>query len=211
MGAKLIDLTGEKFGRLTVVSHIGVRGRRRHFWRCECECGAFHEAASDNLKKGRVTSCGGCYKPGSKNKTHGLSTSSTYHIWATMKARCYNPNNENFHRYGGRGITMCSRWRESFEAFLDDMGERPKGHSIDRINNDLGYGPDNCRWATGADQMRNTRATRKLTLHGKVQTLTDWAKEIGISATGLQRRIDHLNWPLEKALTQKPKGAATCR
>ena len=162
MGTKLIDLTGNRYGKLVVTSHAGVRGRRSHFWKCKCDCGSIHEASGDNLKKGGTKSCGKCYSGGEKNKTHGLTGTTTYNVWMAMKARCGNPNHEKYPCYGGRGISVCDKWANSFSAFLEDMGERPAGKSIDRINVHGDYEPSNCRWASHSEQMRNTTTNRSL-------------------------------------------------
>lgn len=121
-----------------------------------------------------------------------------YTIWGEMKARCLNKNREN---YGGRGITVCSRWLR-FEEFIKDMGTRPsKNHSIDRIDNDKGYFKENCKWATWKEQSRNKRNNVNITYQGKTQCLPDWAEELGISKSTLQSRINRSNWPIERAFT----------
>jgi hypothetical protein len=120
--------------------------------------------------------------------------------WVNMIGRCTNPARPDFHSYGGRGIAVCERWKSSFAAFLADMGLRPDGHSLDRIDNAKGYGPDNCRWATKHQQMQNTRATRALTLGGRTQGLNAWAKEIGINKESLRTRLIR-GWSIKKALT----------
>lgn len=118
-----------------------------------------------------------------------------------MKNRCYDPNNVKFARYGGRGIVVCERWRDSFENFLSDMGERPKGKSIERINNDGNYEPGNCRWATQGEQMRNAITTHNLTFRGKTQCMTDWAHDLGVTPPMLYYILDQHDWNLESAFT----------
>lgn len=120
-------------------------------------------------------------------------------IWAGMIRRCDNPNASGYANYGGRGITVCERWRASFEAFLDDMGPRPPGTSIDRINNDGPYAPDNCRWATQREQLLNTRFTRWVTWKGRAHRIADLADAYGIDLGVLTGRIDR-GWPMERAL-----------
>lgn len=116
-----------------------------------------------------------------------------YHAWEAMIQRCYNPKHPRYNQYGGRKIKVCRRWKKSFDSFLLDLGPRPSnGHSIDRINNRLGYRPDNCRWATAAEQMRNTRKTRNIRFHGRVQCLKDWAKELNINYKTLHSRMKKL-------------------
>lgn len=120
--------------------------------------------------------------------------------WRAMKARCFNPNNRKYPRYGARGITVCERWLV-FENFLADMGPRPSPrHSIDRINNDGNYEPSNCRWATMPEQMRNSIAARWVTFNGETLTVTDWAQRLGITQGSMSRRLSV--WPLERAMTQ---------
>jgi len=122
-------------------------------------------------------------------------------VWQNMRARCLNPNNPRYADYGGRGISVCERW-DSFRSFLADMGQRPgPEYSIERIDNDGPYSPENCRWATRGEQRRNTRQTRALTFNGKTQCLTDWAAEVGLSLDGLRHRIKQ-GWPLEEVLTR---------
>jgi len=124
-----------------------------------------------------------------------------YEIWLQMRYRCYKPQNKDYHRYGGRGITVCDRWRFDFGAFLADMGARPtRKHSIDRIDNDGNYEPSNCRWATPQQQADNTpKKGRFLTLAEETLNQTEWARKLGISRSALRRRLEL--WPVEKALT----------
>ena len=135
-------------------------------------------------------------------KSHGHTThtgsSPTYKSWHMMKQRCYNPNNAQYHDYGGRGITMCAKWL-SFENFLADMGERPDGTSLERKDNNIGYYPDNCRWATKSEQQRNRRTNVRLTLGNTTMILVDWAAKLDITPHALIGRLRR--WPLEKALT----------
>lgn len=112
-----------------------------------------------------------------------------YRTWQAMVARCHNPKAPNFHKYGGRGVTVCLRWRESFAAFLDDMGSRPTGTSIDRIDGTLGYGPANCRWATASEQNTNRRTAHMVTIGDETQSVTEWARRAGISDTAMLYRV----------------------
>ena len=129
------------------------------------------------------------------NKKHPL-----YNSWQAMKVRCLNPNNKKYYRYGGRGITVCDRWMNNFSAFVEDMGERPKGHSLDRIDNDGNYTPENCRWATHKQQCRNRSTNHLLVFNGKTQTLVEWAEELGISIKLIKNR-QNLGWSTEKIFT----------
>jgi len=206
MAAKLIDLVGNKYERLTVVSHAGIKGRRVHHWLCKCDCGNESVVAGSNLKKGRVKSCGCLNKECDWNKTHGMAKSSTYHIWNSMKMRCSNPNSDAYPYYGARGIKVCDKWADSFEAFLVDMGERPDGMSIDRIDVDGDYAPENCRWATAKEQMRNTRANRSITANGETKLLVEWAETTGFSEQVIARRIGVHGWSPEDAINTPING-----
>jgi len=127
-------------------------------------------------------------------------TTPTYHSWVAMKARCTNPKNNRYERYGGRGITYCPEW-ETFAGFLADMKECPHGQSIDRIDNDKGYSPGNCKWSTREEQCSNKSTNVRYTFQGKTQTRSQWAREVGVSEDALANRIVNLGWSVEKALS----------
>lgn len=154
-----LDLTGQRFGRLTVVGYSHTNRNRKSVWNCHCDCGNDCQVAGERLV--RLTRSCGCLireTTASRNTTHGQRRSKEYGSWRAMKERCHNQNSEKFADYGGRGITVCDRWRYSFEAFLSDMGDKPSPrHTIDRIDNDRGYEPGNCRWATPSEQRLNQR------------------------------------------------------
>ena len=124
---------------------------------------------------------------------------SEYLTWRQMRDRCFNPSSHDYHKYGGRGITVCEEWRHSFVTFFTDMGPRPDGLTIERINNDGNYDPENCRWATVKEQARNTRFTRHITFAGKTMCMKDWAKHLGLSYTAFRERV--AKWPIEKAIS----------
>lgn len=135
---------------------------------------------------------------------HASAKTSEYNSWKMMKARCYNPNASGYHRYGGRQITVCQRWRESFLHFLADMGPKPSpAHSIERLDNDAGYSPNNCKWSTRKEQQRNTVNTRLLTYNGESMCLKDWAHKIGIHPRSLAHRLTS-GWSVERALSTPP-------
>lgn len=157
MSAKAIDLSGQVFGRLTVIERGPMTAGGSVRWRCMCRCGQETSPKSYNLRSGITTSCG-CAR-----STHGLYGSPTYWTWASMIGRCYRPTSKSYPRYGGVGIAVCDEWRDSFEAFVEDMGERPADKTLDRIDNELGYGPSNCRWATAEEQLANRRASVRRT------------------------------------------------
>ena len=156
-------MVGQRFGRLSVIGRVPSPPAGNHrghaYWLCRCECGRDVSVRADRLRSGETSSCG-CLRIGQKT-INGGRNSPEYEPWRSAKRRCFNPKNEHFDRYGGRGITMCPEWRDSFEAFLRDVGPRPSPrHSIDRINNDGNYEPGNVRWATKREQMLNTSRSR---------------------------------------------------
>ena len=196
------DLTGRVFGKLTVLSMAGRTKANAVTWNAHCECGSTRVVVGGNLTSGITKSCG-CSRNGSGVRTHGRSKSRIYYAWASMITRCHNPHAKKYKDYGARGIAVCERWRQSFAAFLEDMGERPTPqHQLDRKNNDGDYEPGNCRWATRAEQMANRRITERFTHAGKTLTLVEWAKETGIEYSTLRQRLHRYGWTVERSLTE---------
>ena len=167
------DLTGQKFGRLTALKPTEKRRNNCVVWLCKCECGNYCEKKGSDLVRGSTRSCGCLLKETSSqlpykyhgNRTHGMGHTRIYYIWSNMKDRCFRPACKNYKNYGGRGITVCPEWKNSFEAFYDHVSKLPhygeEGRSIDRINNDGNYEPNNVRWATRKEQRNNQRKTQK--------------------------------------------------
>ena len=205
------DLTGRTFGQLTVLREAGRTPRGQITWACKCECGNSHIAQGTHLRSGHTTSCG-CFRQEASiaaNTTHGLSGSPEFFVWYDMIRRCYDTARPHYVRYGRRGISVCSRWRDSFATFYDDMGPRPSSaHSIDRIDNEGDYEPDNCRWATLHEQSRNTRRNHNLTHNGITMCITDWANRVGVDRRTITKRLNR-GWSVELALTTPVKHATS--
>lgn len=187
-----IDITGQKFGRLTVVEYVGKGQDRKALWKCKCDCGEERVVRGRDLRNGKTVSCG-CYREEIKigrpmteqnrrilldiNTTHGLSKTPIYKVWQGIKSRCYNPKTINYCNYGGRGITMCEEWL-TFEGFYEDMAESYKrGLTIERIDNDKGYSKENCKWATRLEQSNNKRDNIIITYNGETDTLANLCRK----------------------------------
>jgi len=181
---KIVDHSGKRFGRLVALRKtLGPDSRARY--ECVCDCGASKNVASANLINGNVKSCG-CLRAettarinSQKRSPVALRKNPFYHRWATMIQRCHNTKNPYYKNYGGRGITVCDEWRSSFSRFAADMGEPPSSTAtVERIDNSQGYTPENCLWAERSAQVRNSRATIKITIQGTTLCAKDWSKRV---------------------------------
>lgn len=199
------DLTNLIFGRLKVLGFAGSDLSNHKAWFCKCKCGNVVKSQAGLMKAGRIVSCG-CFHNERRievNLKHGFSKrkNKTYSIWKGMRARCNNANNPAFHRYGGRGIKVCERWND-FENFLEDMGEKPDGFTIDRIDNNGNYCPENCRWATRIEQANNTRNNVFIEYDNQKLSTRQWDRELGLCLGTTWQRIFTLGWTIEKAIAK---------
>lgn len=201
---KLTDRLGERYGRLLVTERAPNKSATdtNARWKCVCDCGRETVQYGQDLKRGKVISCG-CWNDEKRYK-HGMAGTSVYHIWQQLHQRCENPKAPSYENYGGRGIKVCERWK-SFDNFVADMGIRPDGYSIDRIDNDGNYKPSNCRWATTKQQLNNRRNNRVLELNGERKTIAEWADQLGVRWNLIRCRVDRYGWSIERALTTPVK------
>lgn len=193
------NIVGRTFGRWTVLQRTENRGITL-YWLCECACGNKAEVSGSNLRGGQSRSCG-CLRSevsSQVNRTHGRSKKKsvgekTYAAWCGMRQRCFNQNNARWADYGGRGITVCERWANSFENFLADMGEPPTPlHTVERRNNDKGYEPDNCYWATRLEQSRNRRSLHMVEFNGETMCIAAWASLLEMNRGTLKSRLKRM-------------------
>lgn len=198
---KIIDHTGKVFNRLTVLRRDGKIGALSAYL-CQCSCGAVTRVASGNLVSNKVKSCG-CLNLERIRSQDGLSNTPTYVSWNMMVRRCSVPSASDYPDYGGRGISVCERWKD-FKSFLEDMGERPEGQTIERKDVDGDYEPGNCRWATCIEQSNNKRTNRTLTVDGRTQTIAEWGRERGLHPKTIRQRL-LLGWSDEEAVS-RPAG-----
>lgn len=212
--AKLLDLTGQKFGRLTVIERKENSKNGTARWLCKCECGNYVVVLSSMLKSGRTKSCG-CYMRetiSNIRKKHGMADTRLYKVWRTMKERCFCKTYRDYKHYGGRGITVCDSWKNDFKSFYDwaiangyDENAKRGQYTIDRIDVNGNYEPSNCRLVSMKEQANNIRTNHRITYKGKTQTLSQWADEVGISSHTLSNRLN-IGWSIEKTLNTKIKG-----
>lgn len=197
--SKIIDITGQKFNKLTV---LGIASRNPLYWRCRCDCGNIINVRTSNLKRNQVKSCGCIHHNG--NPIHNLCHTRLYRIRAKIIRRCYVKEDPAYPSYGGRGIKMCDEWRNSVESFFDWAISNGYSDelSIDRINNDGDYTPNNCRWANSKEQSNNRRSNINITINGETKTMTEWCEETGVSYKRAHARM-RAGWDAAEAVTFK--------
>ena len=202
---KQLNITGKRFGKLVAIKTIGKNKNGVYLWQCKCDCGNEITASVGNLNNGHTKSCGCLRADRCKTKftKHGLERTRLYDIWRDMRLRCYDERNISYNRYGGRGITICDEWKEDVKAFYDWAMANGYNDSltIERIDNDGNYFPENCRWATVKEQANNRRSNVLVTHKGKTQTMKEWANEVGIPYKVVWARTQKLGWSVERALT----------
>lgn len=203
MGRPTVVKIGDAFGYLTVIARTPSKFVKQARWLCRCTCGVQKEFYTTHLRSKNTKSCGCRFRAMQREAkvTHGLSGSPTHTTWTLMKQRCLNPNAPDYDKYGGRGITVCERWL-SFANFFADVGERPQGKTLDRVNNDVGYEPGNCRWATLVEQQANRRNTKTLTYKGETLPVSEWARRANMPNNRLHMRLRN-GWSPDRALGGK--------
>lgn len=215
------DLTGERFGRLLVISRAedavtisSGKKRTRRRWLCKCDCGNTKVVYHDNLLGDKTHSCGCIQKEAASrsNTTHGETDTRLYGVWCAMKRRCYNPDVPEYKNYGGRGITMCDDWKNSYELFRDwalstgyDCNAGRGKCTIDRIDNNSGYCPENCRWVDQQAQMNNVRYNRHITYNNETHTIAEWSRITGIPYSVLRQRISRYGYDIGQAIQKEYK------
>jgi hypothetical protein len=201
-----IDLTGHIFGRLTVIERGPNTANNHTRWWCACRCGKRKLIHGTSLRSEASQSCGCLQKEVTqkRSRTHGMTRTPEYYTWCLLRRRCLDPSDPKYPSYGGRGITVCDTWKESFSNFYRDMGPKPSSkHSIERLDNAQSYTPTNCIWATRTVQARNTRSNHLITIAGRTQCLAAWLEEKGLGASTYKARIKS-HWSEEEALTTPP-------
>lgn len=198
------DLTGQKFGRLTVIERVENAKDGQACWLCQCECGNTKIVRAGDLRRRNTKSCGCIKREQSIQQLtiHGLAHTRIYKIWSDMKARCSNPKDTHFREYGERGITVCNEWKNDFMSFYN--WSMKNGYTdkltLDRIDNNKSYSPNNCKYATRREQANNRRSNHFLTFNNETHSLSDWSRIMGIKYSTLLNRIRR-NWSVERALT----------
>lgn len=203
---KKFDMIGKKFGKLTVLEECKEKKDRKMVYKCRCSCGNIVNAVGTRLRNGHIRSCG-CLRKENTIKshiTHGMSNSNLYRRWSHIKDRCINEQDQAYKDYGKRGITMCDEWLNDFQAFYDWSVKNgyQEDLTIDRIDNDKGYSPSNCRWVDRKTQARNRRTTKYITYKGETKPLAEWCEILNLKYNTIRDRIYRYNWNVEKAFTK---------
>lgn len=191
MNARIVPMAGKRFGRLLALRDIGRCASGDRKWNFRCDCGTEFAASGYDVRRGKIVTCPACSAQRTREASlrHGMTHSAEFRIWTGMLTRTTNANARSFPDYGGRGIRVCERWRDSFEAFYADMGPRPSAkHSVERRDNDGHYEPNNCYWATREQQGRNKRNNVRITIDGVTRTLAEWAELAGLTYETLYQR-----------------------
>lgn len=203
----IIDISGKRFGSLVALSMNGRDKHNKILWLCKCDCGKELDVVGNKLRNGNTKSCGcsrasALQKARKARKNNGYTTThkKANQAWRDMWSRCTNHKHKSWLRYGGRGISVCDRWKD-FKFFLEDMGDPPDGHSIDRINNDGNYDPLNCQWATRSQQMRNTSRNVHVLFEGEVMCASDVVKKLGLNKSHIYYKINKELKKIEKRLS----------
>jgi len=196
---------GQQFGLWTILDSAGKNKYGKTTLLCKCKCGTSKFVLANDILHGRSSNCG-CVrnkKTSDLKRSHEKRSTGAYASWAAMHTRCTNKKQQGWQAYGGRGISVAKEWA-SFEKFFEDMGDRPDGCSIGRIDNNLGYSPGNCRWESRLEQANNTRANRQISASGFTYTIAQWSRVSGIKLSTIRKRLQ-LGWPENHAVTIKPR------
>ena len=206
---KFKDISGQRFGRLTALYKLHNHNSRTR-WLCLCECGNLKEVDTCHLTGYKIKSCGCLHveanrKQGKRNIKHGKINTRLYRIWRCMKNRCYNKSDEHYKWYGARGIAVCDEWKDDFMSFYDwSMNNGYDDNlTIDRIDVNGNYEPNNCRWANAKQQQRNRRNNKRITYKGVTKSLIEWCETLGLKYDTIINRINKLHWTIERALEEK--------
>lgn len=202
---KYLDLTNKKFGKLTALERISSKNNKV-VWKCLCDCGKITYVLTTNLTCGRTKSCG-CLKDEKliqRSTKHNQRHTKLYEIWKSMKQRCFNPNNSSFHRYGGRGIIVCDDWKNNFSSFYDwsMTNGYSQNLSLDRIDNNSNYCPENCRWTDKLTQANNTRTNRYFVYKNQTKTIAEWSRFFNISYKNLYIKLQKNNFDAERTFSK---------
>ena len=202
--SKLIDITGKRYNHLVVVKRLENAKGGIAMWECLCDCGNTTQVRGANLKSGAVKSCGCLRRETNPSLRHNMSHTRLYREWASIKQRCYTPSVRGYENYGGRGIKMCAEWKESFELFMD--WALKNGYSdnltIERVDVNGDYCPENCKWIPWEEQQKNRRFCRFIEYNGETKNLTEWCETLHLPYKMVHNRIHKLGWSFERAISE---------